>query len=130
MLGDAWDLVSAGHRIAIEEHAQGTGDIIDLDERVVYQHKRVLSPHLGPALKKAASQLLGAPPGMVGIAHLDLRNNVALNALSDEDVAERVAEVVSGPAFSAARLDRLQLVFDDRLLVFDAVGQPVPATTS
>ncbi len=130
MLGDAWDLVSAGHRIAIEEHAQGTGDIIDLDERVVYQHKRVLSPHLGSALKKAASQLLGAPPGMVGIAHLDLRNNVALNALSDEEVAERVAQVVSGPAFSAARLDRLQLVFDDRLLVFDAAGQPVPATTS
>lgn len=129
MLGDAWDLVSAGHRIAIEEHAQGTGDIIDLDERVVYQHKRVLSPHLGPALKKAASQLLGAPPGMAGIAHLDLRNNAALNALSDDAIRLCVAEVVSGPKYAATRLERIQLLLDDRLLVFDAAGQPVPATT-
>ncbi len=128
MLGDAWDLVSAGHRIAIEEHAQGTGDIIDLDERVVYQHKRVLSPHLGPALRKAAAQLLGAPPLMKGIVHIDLRNNTALNALPDDEIAQRVAQIASGSSFSTSRVDHVQLVLDDRLLAFDAAGQRVATT--
>jgi hypothetical protein len=126
MLGDAWDLVSAGHRIAIEEHARGTGDIIDLDEGVVYQHKRVLSPYIAPALTKAAEQLLGAPPGMSGVVHLDLRNNPTLNALDEAEIARRVATVVAGKNFASSRLDRIQLLLDNRVLAFDATG--VPAT--
>lgn len=125
MLGDAWNLVSAGHRIAIEEHAKGSGDIIDLDEGVVYQHKRVLSPHIAPALKKAAEQLLDAPPGMSGVVHLDLRNNPALNALGDDEIAQRVAQVAAGTTFASSRLDRIQLLLDTRLLAFDATGAPV-----
>lgn len=124
MLGDAWDLVSAGHRIAIEEHARGTGDIIDLDENVVYQHKRVLSPHIAPALKKAAEQLLDAPPGMSGVVHLDLRNNPALNALGDDEIGRRVAEIAAGKTFATARLDRIQVLLDNRLLAYDATGAP------
>lgn len=126
MLGDAWDLVSAGHRIAIEEHANGSGDIIDLDEAVVYQHQRVLSPHIAPALKKAAEQLLDAPPGMRGVVHLDLRNNPGLNAISDDEIGQRVAQVAAGKTFATARLDRIQLLLDNRLLAFDASGSAAP----
>ena len=126
MIGDAWDLVSAGHRIAIEEHARGSGDIIDLDESVVYQHKRVLSPHLAPALKKAASQLLEAPEGMAGVVHLDLRNNPALNVLGDDEIARRVKEITGGQTFASSRLDRIQLLLDNRLLGFDRSGALLP----
>ncbi|MDP2341426.1 MAG: LOG family protein [Deltaproteobacteria bacterium] len=130
MLGDAWDLVSAGHKIAVEEHAQGLGDLIDLSERVVYQHKRVLSRHLAPALKKAAEQLKGftsstgdkiegAPPGMKGVVHLDLRNNGHFNHLDDATIAARVATM----SFPKDRVDVITLLLDDRVLQFDKDGK-------
>ena len=116
MLGDAWDLVSAGHRIALEEHARGTGDIIDLDENVVYQHKRVLSPRINDALRKAAEQLLGAPDGMRGVVHLDVRNNPAVNASTDE----ALTALVRRSTFPRDRVDVVQILLDDRLLTLDA----------
>ena len=123
MVGDAWDLVSAGHKVAIEEHARGTGDIIDLDEGVTYQHKRVLSPHLAPSLKKAAEQLLGAPAGMVGVVHLDVRNNPSMNALDDDGMRSLVASI----RFDGSRVDRVQVLLDDRVLSFDGSGAPLPS---
>ncbi len=123
MLGDAWDLVGAGHRIALEEHARGTGDIIDLDENVVYQHKRVLAPNFAEALKKAASQLLGAPDGMRGVAHLDVRNNPAANRKTDEEIGAQVKAMT----LSRERLDVVSILLDDRLLRFDRDGDPLSA---
>jgi hypothetical protein len=120
MLGDAWDLVSAGHKISIEESARGTGDIIDLDEGVTYQHKRVLSPHLAPSLKKAAEHLLGAPTGMQGVVHLDVRNNPTMNALDDDGVRSLVASI----RFDGSRVDRVQILLDNRVLSFDGTGAP------
>ncbi len=135
MLGDAWDLVSAGHKIAVEEHAQGLGDLIDLSEGVVYQHKRVLSRHLAPALKKAAEQLKGfdgssgpvsgAPAGMKGIVHLDLRNNGHYNQLDDATIAARVATM----AFPKDRVDVITLLLDDRMLRFDKHAQPIVSSS-
>jgi len=121
MLGDAWDLVSAGHKISIEESARGTGDIIDLDEGVTYQHKRVLSSHLAPSLKKAAQQLLGAPAGMQGIVHLDVRNNPTINALDDAGLCSLVASI----RFDGSRVDRVQILLDNRVMSFDGTGAPV-----
>ncbi len=129
MLGDAWDLVSAGHKIAVEEHAKGTGDIIDLTTSTTYQHKRVLSKHLAPALKKAAEQLKGtqnaegAPAGMRGVVHLDLRNNGHWNAHDDAEIARRVSTM----SFAKDRVDVVHLLLDDRLLSFDRFGKLMPA---
>ena len=132
MLGDAWDLVSAGHQVALEEHAQGVGDLIDLSESVVYQHKRVLSAHLGPALSKAAEQLRGfssgahttpgAPPKMKGVVHLDLRNNGHFNQLDDVAIAARIGSM----SFPNERVDEITLLLDNRLLRFDKFARPIP----
>ncbi len=127
MLGDAWDLVSAGHKVAIEEHARGLGDIIDLTTSTTFQHKRVLSSHIAPALKKAAAQLSGtsttaaAPPGMRGVVHLDLRNNGHFAHLSDAAILERLQKV----AFDNRRVDVIQILLDDRLLSFDGTLKPL-----
>jgi uncharacterized protein (TIGR00730 family) len=118
---DAVDLLRIGHKIWIEEHPLGFGDIVDETTKTVYQHKRVLGSRLSPSLREACDQLAGtgrekaAPPGYAGVAHMDLRGNPSWNARTDEDICKSVADTKLDPA----RLDRVQVLLDDRLLVFD-----------
>jgi uncharacterized protein (TIGR00730 family) len=119
-LNDAWDLVSSGHRIAVEETAQGTADIIDLDERVAYAYARTTAAHLSSAVARAAKTLQGdgsderpgAPPGMLGVLHVDLRADPAAQALSDDALRALLANVDLGD-----RVSRVQLLLDDRVVV-------------
>jgi hypothetical protein len=125
-LNDAWDLVSAGHRIAVEETARGVADVIDLDENVAYAHARTTSAELVPALRLAARTLNGdgsaerpgAPAGMTGVVHLDLRANRHANALDDGALGALVADAGLG-----GRVDRVQLLLDDRVVSVDARGR-------
>jgi uncharacterized protein (TIGR00730 family) len=127
-LNDAWDLVSAGHRIAVEETAHGVADLIDLDERVAYAHGRTTSAHLVPALQLAARTLSGdgtaarpgAPPGLLGVVHLDLRANPHARALDDRALRALVDDARLG-----GRVNRVQLLLDDRVVAVD-VGAPRP----
>jgi hypothetical protein len=126
-LGDAVDLVEAGHKIAVEETAGGVADLIDLDEGVAYAHARVASQHLAGALQQAARTLNGdgtalrpgAPPGLRGVVHLDLRANGTAQAMDDAALAAVVAQAKLG-----GRVDRVQLLLDDRVVSLDARGRP------
>jgi uncharacterized protein (TIGR00730 family) len=121
-LNDAWDLVSAGHRIAVEETAEGAADLIDLDEGVAYAFARVTTDNVGAAVAHAARVLNGdgsrdhpgAPPGVRGIVHVDLRANAAAHGLSDTRLRALVAAVDVG-----RRVDRVQLLLDDRVVTIE-----------
>lgn len=121
MVLDACDLLAAGHRIYVEEHPEGNGDVVDATAKVVYQHKRVSSGRLKENLKHACAQLAGsanargAPPGYQGVVQLDLRANPRFASLTDAQLADRVASM----SVDASRLDRVQLLLDDRVLFFD-----------
>jgi uncharacterized protein (TIGR00730 family) len=122
-LNDAWDLVSAGHRIAVEETAKGVADVIDLDEGVAYAYARATTQHIGAAVAHAARALNGdgtrdhpgMPPAMKGVVHVDLRANRAANALDDAALKALVDAVDVG-----GRVDRVQLLLDDRVVTVDA----------
>jgi len=127
MLLDAVDLVQAGHDVCIELCPEGNGDIIDMTLGITYQHKRVTGRRIRNALQKAAKQLAGfvardgtriegAPPGHRGIVQLDARGNANFSSCSDEELAALVAEphLTLSPS-----LYEIQLVLDDRMLVFD-----------
>lgn len=127
MLNDAVDLIEAGHEIVLEEMPKGMpaglGDIIDLTEKVVYQHKRVAGKGIGGNIKKAVKQLagfndvLGAPEGFFGVAQIDARNNKHFSDTSDDDFKEIVSSLHLS---QTPNFDELQIVLDDRMLVFDS----------
>ncbi|MBM4280088.1 MAG: hypothetical protein FJ137_04830 [Deltaproteobacteria bacterium] len=125
-LNDAWDLVSAGHRVAVEETAKGAADLIDLDEGVAYAFSRVTSMNVAAAVAHAARTLNGdgtrdrpgAPPGLTGVVHVDLRANAAAHALGDDALVALVKGVDTG-----VRVDRVQLLLDDRVVTVDAAAR-------
>ena len=112
LLGDAWDLVGAGHRIALETHALGKAHLMDLDEGVAYQHVRVLGGDLGPAVQRAAARLAEAPPSMKAVLHVDLRGNRHFRGLDDGAL---MALVDATGVFQSSR-GRVQVLMDDRVL--------------
>jgi hypothetical protein len=121
-LNDAWDLVSAGHRIAVEETANGAADVIDLDEGVAYAYARATTKHVDAAVAHAARTLNGdgtrdhpgMPRGLTGVVHVDLRANGAANAMGDAALRALVARADTG-----GRVDRVQLLLDDRVVTVD-----------
>ncbi len=121
MLGDALDLLEAGHTIWIEQSPDGRADILDETARVAYQHKRVAGKTLATHIKKAAAQLAGqahvpgAPPGYLGVAHIDVRHNDAYRDVSTDEVRGLLADIDP----DTARLDELQVLFDDTMMLFD-----------
>ena len=126
MLQDAVDLVEAGHKIYIERHPEGLGDIVDVTERIAYQHKRVAGKSAGEHVKKAIKQLAGfdevpgAPDGFRGVAQIDVRNNKNYARHTNEKFQTMMRELSLG---DTSRLDEVQIVLDDRMLVFDDKGE-------
>ena len=126
MINDAVDLIEAGHDIALEEMpkgmAPGLGDIIDLTEKIVYQHKRVAGKTLTKNISKGVKQLAGfgdtpgAPEGFIGVVQIDARNNSHYANHTDQQIADMIGEthLDDDPKFH-----EVQVVFDDRMLVFD-----------
>ncbi len=126
MIYDAVDLLEAGHDIALEQvptgdKGGGNGDILDLTERVAYQHKRVSGRSLGQHIKKAVRQLCGwdgtpgAPPGFRGVAQIDVRSNHHYGRFSDQMLEELVGDL---DLERTDRVDRIQVLLDDRMLIF------------
>jgi uncharacterized protein (TIGR00730 family) len=123
-LNDAWDLVSAGHKIAVEETAKGTADVIDLDEGVAYAYARATTTHIAAAVAHAARTLNGdgtrdhpgMPAGLSGVVHVDLRANGAANAMNDDAALTALVRGVD----TGGRVDRVQLLLDDRVVTVDA----------
>lgn len=121
MIYDAVDLVEAGHDIALEQGAGGNGDILDLTEKIAYQHKRVGGRSLGQHIKKAIKQLCGwkgtsgAPDGFKGVAQIDVRDNHHYGRFSDQMIAQLVGDL---EVKSTERVDRIQVLLDDRMLIF------------
>ncbi len=85
-LADAWALVGAGHRVALNEHPRGRADILDLSQNIAYVHARVATPHLAPTLTKALLSSTKAPTGFARVVHIDARQNQALAALTPKDL--------------------------------------------
>jgi predicted Rossmann-fold nucleotide-binding protein len=121
MIYDAVDLVEAGHEIALERGAGGNGDILDLTEKVAYQHKRVGGRSLGQHIKKAVKQLCGwnntpgAPEGYRGVAQIDARSNHHYGRFSDKMLEDLVGDL---ELETTERVDRIQVLLDDRMLIF------------
>jgi uncharacterized protein (TIGR00730 family) len=119
---DAAQLAAAGHKIYLEEHPGGLGDLIDATEKVAYQTKRVTSSHLGHAMSCAIRQLTGsvttlpAPAGFKAVVQLDARKNRSLAGLSDAHIIAQLAQVPIGPEL---RVDEVHVRLDGRTLVLD-----------
>ena len=131
MIDDAVDLIEAGHDIFIEETPKGweppgLGDILDLTENIAYQHKRVVGSGLDSNIAKAIKQLAGfkdvaaAPEGFKGVAQIDARDNDKWVDVDDDFIAFYVQTMNLG---DTSRLDEVQVVFDDRMLVFGSSGK-------